>query len=145
MPEFKYAKGRVAESIQYLSEEIREFESDYANRTWTEYQTDRKFQKLADRTVENILTALIEICGTILVEEGIGVESYSDALKKSAQLLGFSEEEQDHLSGLAVQRNRLAHRYLNFRWQAIKMFKEQEPLVIKFATKILEREKNKGE
>jgi uncharacterized protein YutE (UPF0331/DUF86 family) len=125
MPEFKYARGRIAESIQYFSEEIREFESDYANKTWTDYQSDKKFQKLVDRTVENILTALIEICGTILVEEGIGVDSYSDALKKSSQLLGFSEEEQDILSRLAIQRNHLAHRYLNFRWQAIKMFNEQ--------------------
>jgi len=141
MPEFKYAKGRVAESIQYLSEEIREFESDYADKTWKDYQDDKKLQKLVDRTVENILTALIEICGTILVEEGIGVDSYVDALKKSAKLLGFSEEEQDNLSRLAIQRNRLAHRYLNFRWQAIKMFGEQKNLIVKLVTRILERER----
>jgi uncharacterized protein YutE (UPF0331/DUF86 family) len=141
MPEFKYAKGRVAESIQYLSEEIREFESEYADKTWKDYQDDKKLQKLVDRTVENILTALIEICGTILVEEGIGVDSYVDALKKSAKLLGFSEEEQDNLSRLAIQRNRLAHRYLNFRWQAIKMFGEQKNLIVKLVTRILERER----
>jgi uncharacterized protein YutE (UPF0331/DUF86 family) len=141
MPEFKYAKGRVAESIQYLSEEIREFESEYADKTWKDYQDDKKLQKLADRTVENILTALIEICGTILVEEGIGVDSYGDALKKSAKLLGFSEEEQDNLSRLAIQRNRFAHRYLNFRWQAIKMFGEQKNLIVKLVTRILERER----
>ena len=145
MPEFKYAKGRIAESIQYFSEEIKEFESDYANKTWADYQGDKKIQKLMDRTVENILTALIEVGGTILAEEGIGIDSYSDALKKSAQLLGFSEEDQDNLAKLAIQRNRLAHRYLNFRWQAIKMFKEQKQLVIKFAIKILEREKKKAE
>jgi uncharacterized protein YutE (UPF0331/DUF86 family) len=141
MPEFKYAKGRVAESIQYLSEEIREFESEYADKTWKDYQDDKKLQKLVDRTVENILTALIEICGTILVEEGVGVDSYGDALKKSAKLLGFSEEEQDNLSRLAIQRNRLAHRYLNFRWQAIKMFGEQKNLIVKLVTRILERER----
>jgi uncharacterized protein YutE (UPF0331/DUF86 family) len=141
MPEFKYAKSRVAESIQYLSEEIREFESEYADKTWKDYQDDKKLQKLVDRTVENILTALIEICGTILVEEGIGVDSYGDALKKSAKLLGFSEEEQDNLSRLAIQRNRLAHRYLNFRWQAIKMFGEQKNLIVKLVTRILERER----
>jgi uncharacterized protein YutE (UPF0331/DUF86 family) len=145
MPEFTYAKGRVAESIQYLSEEIREFESEYANKIWKDYQNDKKLQKLVDRTVENILTALIEVCGTVLAEEGIGVDSYSDALRKAAGLLGFSEEEQDILSRLAIQRNRLAHRYLNFRWQAIKMFNEQKLLVIKFTTKILEREKEKAE
>ena len=141
MPEFKYAKGRVAESIQYLSEEIREFESEYADKTWRDYQDDKKLQKLVDRTVENILTALIEICGTILIEEGIGVDSYGDALKKSAKLLAFSEEEQDILSRLAIQRNRLAHRYLNFRWQAIKMFGEQKDLIVKLVTRILERER----
>ena len=144
MPEFKYAKGRVAESIQYLSEEIKEFESEYADKTWKDYQEDKKLQKLMDRTVENILTALIEICGTTLVEEGIGVDSYNGALKKSAKLLGFSEREQDNLSRLAIQRNRLAHRYLNFRWQAIKMFNEQKHLIIEFVTKILEREKKES-
>jgi len=145
MPEFTYAKGRVAESIQYLSEEIKEFESEYANKTWKDYQNDKKLQKLMDRTVENVLTALIEVCGTILAEEGIGVDSYSDALKKSAKLLGFSETDQDVLSRLAIQRNRLAHRYLNFRWQAIKMFGDQKHLIIQFVTKILEREKKKAE
>jgi uncharacterized protein YutE (UPF0331/DUF86 family) len=144
MPEFTYAKGRVSESIQYLSEEIREFESEYADKTWKDYQNDKKLQKLMDRTVENVLTALIEVCGTILAEEGLGVDSYSDSLKKSAKLLGFSETDQDVLSRLAIQRNRLAHRYLNFRWQAIKIFNEQKNLIIKFVSKILEGEKKKS-
>src|SRR4030042_2147835 len=124
MPEFTYAKGRISESIQYLSEEIRKFESDYANKTWKDYQDDKKLQKLMDRTVENILTAFIEVCGTLLAEEGVGVDSYSGALGKAAKWLGFSEEEQEALSRLAIQRNRLAHRDLNFCWQAIKMFNE---------------------
>jgi len=144
MPEFTYAKGRVAESIQYLSEEIREFESEYTDKTWKDYQNDKKLQKLMDRTVENVLTALIEVSGTILAGEGIGVDSYSDALKKSAKLFGFSETDQDVLSRLAIQRNRLAHRYLNFRWQAIKIFNEQKHLIIEFVTKIFEREKKKA-
>jgi uncharacterized protein YutE (UPF0331/DUF86 family) len=144
MPEFTYAKGRISESIQYLSEEIREFESEYADKTWKDYQNDKKLQKLMDRTVENVLTALIEVCGTILAEEGIGVDSYSDTLKKSANLLGFSETDQDVLSRLAIQRNRLAHRYLNFRWQAIKMFGEKKNLIIEFVSKILERERKKA-
>jgi uncharacterized protein YutE (UPF0331/DUF86 family) len=144
MPEFTYAKGRISESIQYLSEEMKEFESEYADKTWKDYQNDKKLQKLMDRTVENVLTALIEVCGTILVEQGIGVDSYSDSLKKSAKLLGFSETDQDVLSRLAIQRNRLAHRYLNFRWQAIKIFNEQKNLIIEFVSKILEREKKKA-
>ena len=61
MPEFKYARGRIGESLQFITEEIKEFESEYANKTLREYQEDKKLQKLMDRTVENILTALIDI------------------------------------------------------------------------------------
>lgn len=140
MPKFQYARGRISNSIQFISEEMKEFDREYADKTWIDYQNDKKLQKLMDRTVENILTAFIEICGTILTEEGIGVENYSDAIRKSAELIGFSVEEQDDLSGLAIQRNRLAHRYLNFRWQAIKMFKDQKNLIIKLMTRIIEKE-----
>jgi len=143
MGEYRYARGRIAESIQFISQELKEFEEDYSNKNWTEYQEDKKLQKLIDRTVENILTALIDVCGTILTEEGIGAESYEDALKKCSKYFGFSEEEQEKLANLAIQRNRLAHRYLNFRWQAIKMFNEQKGSVIKLISVILEREEKK--
>lgn len=144
MPEFQYAKGRISDSIQYISEELKEFDSEYSEKTWKDYQYDKKLQKLMDRTVENILTALIEVCGTILTEQGIGVGSYSEALRKSGELFGFSIEEQDRLAGLAIQRNRLAHRYLNFRWQAIKTFKEETNLIIRLMSCTLERERKKN-
>jgi uncharacterized protein YutE (UPF0331/DUF86 family) len=143
VPEFRYAKGRILESVQFVSEEMREFETEYAETTWKGYQDDRKLQKLMDRTVENILTAIIEVSGTILTEEGIRVTSYADALIKCTRLIGFSEEEQERLSKLAVQRNRLAHRYLNFRWQAVKMFAEERGLVARLMERILEREEKK--
>ena len=141
MPEFRYAKGRIAESVRFLSEEIREFNEEYAHQSWKDYQDDKKIQKLMDRTVENILTALIEACGTVLAEEGIGSDSYSDVLRKAGNYFGFSDEDQDNLAKLAIQRNRLAHRYLNFRWQAIKMFTEKKELVLRLINKILDREK----
>jgi uncharacterized protein YutE (UPF0331/DUF86 family) len=140
MAEFSYAKGRIVESIQFISEEIREFEQEYAGKTWQEYQIDRKLQKLMDRTVENILTALIEVCGTMNTLRGVGVESYGDAVKKTAEWLGFSENEQQNLVKLAIQRNRLAHRYLNSRWQAVNMLKQRMDLVIRMITEILAKE-----
>lgn len=143
MSEFFYAKGRIAESIQFISQEIKEFEEEYINKTWQDYQNDTKLQKLMDRTVENILTALIEVCGTILTEEGISVDSYPGVLKELGKLFGFENIEQDMLAKLAIQRNRLAHRYLNFRWQAINMFIEQKELIIKLTNKALKREEEK--
>lgn len=143
MPEFRYARGRIEESLQFLTEEIKEFNLEYADKTLHVYQEDKKLQKLMDRTVENILTALIEVCGTILAEEGIRAENYGEVLEKCSKFMGFSESEQKRLSGLAIQRNRLAHRYLNFRWQAIKMYKDNKEVVLKLIQAVLEREKKK--
>jgi uncharacterized protein YutE (UPF0331/DUF86 family) len=137
MPEFNYAKGRISDSLQFIATEIKEFEQDYIFKSWKDYKKDRKLQKLMDRTVENIFTALIEICGTILTQEGISAESYAQVLSECAQRLGFSEEEQETLAKIAIQRNRLAHRYLNFRWQVINMFIENKSLILKLLTHIL--------
>ncbi len=140
MSKFRYARGRIIESIKFLTEEIREFEEDYANKTWNEYQNDKKIQKLIDRTVENILTALIEVSGTVLAEEGITAENYSEVLRKIGKYFSLSQSEQENLAKLAIQRNRLAHRYLNFRWEAIKTFKEQKGLILKIIENIIKRE-----
>ncbi|MCK4590383.1 MAG: hypothetical protein KAT86_01415 [Candidatus Latescibacteria bacterium] len=45
---------------------------------------------------------------------------------------------------MAIQRNRLAQRYLNFRWQAISMYKAQRFVIQKLLALMLEREE-KGE
>ena len=144
MPDYEYGKGRVTESVQFISEEMREFENDYAAKSWQDYRDDKKLQKLIDRTVENILTALIEVCGAVLVEEGIAVGSYGEALKKCSKLFNVSAGEQERLSRLALQRNRLAHRYLNYRWQAIEIFKKEKGLLINLINAILQREEERA-
>ena len=141
--DFQYAKGRIEESVAFVTKEMEEFEKDYAAKNWKEYKQDNKLQKLIDRTVENILTALIEISGSILVEKGISGHNYAEILKKAGQLFGFAEKDQERLSKLAVQRNRLAHRYLNYRWQAIKTYKNTVPLVKRLLIAAIQREKEK--
>jgi len=140
MVEFRYARGRIIDSIRFISEEMKEFHEEYAEKTWREYQEDKKLQKLMDRTVENILTALIELCGTLLAGQGVAVESYGDALRQTGKVLGFSKNEQEDLFKLAIQRNRLAHRYLNFRWQAIRLFAEKRDLIVCIIKTLLEEE-----
>jgi uncharacterized protein YutE (UPF0331/DUF86 family) len=140
MPEFKYSRGRIGESIRFISEEMKEFEEEYSRRTKDDYQNDRKLQKLIDRTVENILTALVEICGSFLTENGVAADSYADALKKCGQSLNLSEEDQERLASLAVHRNRLAHRYLNFRWQAVQDFSGKRALIVKMLDILLKKE-----
>lgn len=141
MSEYYYAKGRITESITFITEEIKEFETDYAFKTWKEYHEDKKLQKLMDRTIENVLVSLIEICGAVLTEEKINSKNYVETLKNCGKHFALSAEEQENLAKLAVQRNRLAHRYLNYRWQAVKIFAQHKELIVKLICLILEREK----
>ncbi|MBW2076634.1 MAG: hypothetical protein JRI71_03645 [Deltaproteobacteria bacterium] len=124
---------------------MAEFDHDYKDRTWKDYQQDGKLQKLMDRTVENILTALIEVSGTVLVEEGIKGDSYQDILMKAAELFSFSDKDRRVFAGLSIQRNRLAHRYPNYRWQAVKAYKEASDIINKFLMLVIEREREKEE
>lgn len=145
MSKYLYAKGRIIESIQFISKEMKEFEEDYLNKTWQDYKETPKLQKLMDRTIENILTALIEASGTTLAEEGIATESYSDILIKTAKLFDFAEKDQESLAKLALQRNRLAHRYLNFRWDAIQMYVNQKELIHKLLSAMMKKEEVREE
>ena len=138
MAEFSYAKGRIGESLQFIAGEIEEFKKEYSKKTWAEYQKEGKLQKLMERTVENILTALVEVCGTFLAEKGIAAENYGEVLRKAAELIGFDEQEQNNIAKLAAQRNRLAHRYLDYKWDAIKAFNEQKDLIEGLLQKILD-------
>ena len=138
MPDFGYAKGRIAETVAFILDEVKEFDSEYADKTWKEYQNDKKLQKLMDRTVENIITALIELCGTVITKENISAVNYADVLSKCAKFCKFDEPVQKNFSMLAIQRNRLAHRYLDFRWQAIKLFSEQEENILKLLNIVID-------
>jgi len=138
MLEFNYAKGRIIDSLQFVATEMKEFEEDYTSKSWKEYKEDRKLQKLMDRTVENIFTTLIEICGTLLSRQGIAAESYSQIMSECAKKLGFTRDEQIVFGKIAIQRNRLAHRYLNFRWQSINMFVNNKTLILRLLKKISE-------
>lgn len=143
MPDFKYAKGRIIESLSFITNEMKEFESDYKLKTWQEYSSDAKLQKLIDRTIENILTAVIEVSGTILAENDISSESYLDVMRKVGGFFDFSKDEVETLAKLAIQRNRLAHRYLNFRWQVVQFYRQNEGILKKLVNVIYEHERFK--
>lgn len=144
MPEYTYAKGRIPETVQFISKEMGEFEADYAQLTWDEYQRNSKTQKIVDRTVENILNALVEISGTILAEEGKTAENYAETLRMTAEMLGFNSDESRELAKLASHRNRLVHRYLNMKWQAINAYRGQSALINKVVIAVLDRETKKS-
>jgi len=144
VPEFRYARGRIMESLVYITQEMKEFDSDYAQKTWQEYNADIKLQKLIDRTIENILTAIIEVSGVILTENNIGADSYPDVMQKVGKFFNLGEAEIDGLAKFAIQRNRLAHRYLNFRWQVVGFYIQNSNILKRLISLIHKYEETKG-
>lgn len=143
--EFSYAKGRIPATAEFITKEMDDFDKYFAGITWKEYKFLETIKaKALEKTVENILTALIEISGTISVEEGRTVENYYTAINEAASILGFDEETALSLAKLAIQRNRIVHRYLDFKWEAIKSYNESRDLLREFLKRVLEREKNKA-
>ena len=143
MSKYNYAEGRILESLQFISKEMKEFKSDYSDKTLSDYKDDIKLQKLMDRTVENILTALIEVCGTLNTERGIAFSNYQEAIEECAKFLKFTDEQRNKLGRLANLRNRLAHRYLNFRWQVIRMFRTELNLITELIEALFKREERR--
>lgn len=144
-PEFSYAKGKILATVEFITKEMEDFDKYFAEITWKEYKILEPIKaKALEKTVENILTALIEISGTISVEEGKSVENYYMAINEASVILGFDEETAVSLAKLAAQRNRIVHRYLDFKWEAIKSYKESEGLIREFLKRVLEKEKSKA-
>ena len=44
MPEFRYAKGRIMDSLSYITKEMDEFESDYASKRWQDMQEIQNYK-----------------------------------------------------------------------------------------------------
>ena len=143
MIEYKYAEGRIAESTQFILREMAEFDSDYSVKSWEEYNRDVKLQKLMERTVENILTALIEVAGTVLAREGMSAENYSEVMRDAGKFFKLGSSECVDLAKLAGQRNRLVHRYLDLKWQVIIVYKQNASLIRKFLKLVLDKGRNK--
>lgn len=139
MVEYKYAEGRIAESVQFIAREMTEFDRDYSHKKWEDYNRDTKLQKLMERTVENILTALIEVAGTVLAKEGLSAENYSEVMEEAGKFFKLNKSECMSLSKLASQRNRIAHRYLDLKWQVIVVYKQSVPLIRKFLKLVLDK------
>lgn len=143
MPEFRYARGRIIETLAFITKEMNEFDSDYISKTWQDYAADTKIQKLIDRTIENILTAIIEVSGVVLTENNVATESYPEVMRKIAIFFVFGEADSEALAKAAIQRNRLAHRYLNFRWQVVRFYIEHREVLKRVVTAVYEYEKAK--
>ncbi|MBI3815254.1 MAG: hypothetical protein HY279_12430 [Nitrospinae bacterium] len=122
MPEFKYAKGRIMESLAYITREMDEGESL------------AKFAVQRNRLAHRYLNFRWQVVRFYMENR--------DVLKKLINSI-YKYEEGESLAKFTVQRNRLAHRYLNFRWQVVRFYMENRDVLKKLINSIYKYEKDK--
>lgn len=136
----KYGNGRVVDSIQFILREMAEFDQDYANKDCKKYTNDIKLQKLIEKTIENVLTAVIDVNKVELTREGIVSENCSERMRTVGRLFKLDEFECEELAKLVNQRNYLMYRYLDLKWQVVITYKKNRPLLMKFLRLVLDKE-----
>lgn len=127
---FQGDKLRLVPHIDYLEKELQFLQKYKKEIDWKSYQSTRGKRLEIERWVECLINATLDISKMFLTLSGGDVpETSREILFKMASFIYKEEEEAETFSKLAKIRNTLAHRYLDIRWQDIKMFLQIAPEV----------------
>lgn len=112
----------------FLDSELRDADK-FRDLTQLEYESDNMKRRQAERWIENLMNAAIDISKTLLASEKRPIPStYKGVLQAVETLPNFPEGLGKQLAEWAGLRNILAHEYLDIRWKRISSFiKNSEP------------------
>jgi uncharacterized protein YutE (UPF0331/DUF86 family) len=108
--------------IEFARGELADL-AEYSNLDWVTYQAEPKSRRNVERIAENVANALIDIAKILLAAgESEVPETYREVLAATVPA-GLADEGQAvDLIRLAQLRNRLSHRYLDYKWELIQWF-----------------------
>lgn len=96
---------------------------EYLGLSWQEYQNDDKKRKFVERTIENLMNAVIDVSKIMLSSQKRAVpDTYKEIVRQTGLISPLTQEVADTLSNWVGLRNILAHEYLDYRWEKIKGF-----------------------
>lgn len=96
---------------------------EFANFTWQDYQSKDKERRQLERTIENIMNAVIDCAKIVLASRKRPMPStYREVIRLTGSIEGFSQDVSERLSEWTELRNILAHEYFDIRWQPIENF-----------------------
>jgi len=121
-------KLKLVPHVNYLEKELQ-FLSKYKKEVdWKVYQSIREKRLELERWIECLINATLDISKMLITLRGVDVpETSREVLFKIASQVYKTESEAETFSQLAKIRNTLAHRYLDIRWQDIKIFLQIAP------------------
>lgn len=118
--------------LDFLLDETADFHL-YKSLTWEDYKDKRKRREV-ERWIENIINSSIDIAKVLLSIKGLEIpQTYREILRNLSLTNLFRKGLEFEISEWASIRNKLAHEYIDIRWDAIKKFiKESQPLLTEF-------------
>ncbi|MFH1386894.1 MAG: HepT-like ribonuclease domain-containing protein [bacterium] len=121
-------KGSVFSRLSFLESEIKDLD-EYRNISWETYRQEKTARKTVERTIENIVNALIDISKIILSDKSAGdiPQTYGAVILKLAELKIIDFPLAEKLAEYVKLRNFLSHQYLDLRWDKIKGFLSGAP------------------
>lgn len=123
-------KAILEKTIRFIEQEARSYDR-FSSLSQRVYETDADERRNAERWVENIMNAVIDIAKILLASSKKAIpDTYREALRQAIWLLNLSDEHKDSFEQWAKLRNILAHEYLDIRWKRIEDFiKRSRPYV----------------
>jgi len=111
----------LTKRLDFLLDEVADFHL-YQSVTWEDYK-DRRKRREVERWIENIINASIDIAKVLLSVKGLEIpQTYREILRNISLTNLFREELGLKISEWVSIRNKLAHEYIDIRWDAIKKF-----------------------
>lgn len=123
-------RAAVATRIEFARAELADL-AEYAHLDWVTYQSDAKARRNVERIAENVANAAIDVAKILLAAAGSPAPDTYREIMAAAVPAGFAEpEEASDLVQLVRLRNTLSHRYLDYKWDALKWFLAEGRLAV---------------
>lgn len=121
-------KGSIYTRISFLESELKDL-IEQKNIDWKTYQENKLLRKNIERTIENLVNALIDISKIILSDKAAGEipQTYGAVILKLSELKIIDFDLSQRLAEYVKLRNFLSHQYLDLRWDKIKNFLNGAP------------------
>lgn len=132
-------KERLMVRLDFLKLQMEDYQK-YQNIDWAGYTNDRFLRREIERWVEDTINCVIDIAKIILSSEKLLIPNTNKELLKVIETVGnFEKGFGERISRWADIRNKLAHEYLDLKWEGVKDFLSNFNLLVEFEKVMSER------
>ncbi|MBI2559892.1 MAG: DUF86 domain-containing protein [Planctomycetes bacterium] len=125
-------KERLMVRLDFLKLQMQDYPR-YQKVDWIEYSKNRFLRREIERWVEDTINCVIDIIKIILSSEKLPIPNTNKELLKALELVGdFEKGFGERISRWADIRNKLAHEYLDLKWEGVKDFLSSFNLLVEF-------------